>query len=100
LGSSGVLAPAILWGAAAAVLPWLVRGRSPALDVVRVVVWASILASGTGVAIAAVHGSNPAGNPPRAALGAVVAAGIALMPLAATMWREALHSGRSPARVP
>ena len=97
---SGVLAPALVWAAAAVVLPWLVRGRTPALDVVRVVVWAAVLASATGVAIAAVHGSDPVGSPPRAALGAVLAAGVALMPLGATMWREALHSGGSPARVP
>jgi eukaryotic-like serine/threonine-protein kinase len=90
MATTGVLAPALVWALAAVVLPWLVSGRSPALDVVRVVIWAAMLASATGVAITAVHGSDPVGSAPGAAIGAVVAAAVALMPVAVTMWRQAL----------
>ena len=38
--SAGVLAPALVWALGAVTLPWLVRGGSVVLDVVRVVVWA------------------------------------------------------------
>jgi eukaryotic-like serine/threonine-protein kinase len=98
--STGVLAPALVWAVAAVVLPWLVSGRSPALDVVRVVIWAALLVSATGVAITAAHPSDPVGAAPGAAIGAVGSAMVALMPLAVTMWRQALHSRGSPARVP
>jgi hypothetical protein len=90
VATTGVLAPALVWALAAVVLPWLVSGRSPALDVVRVVIWAAMLASATGVAITAAHGSDPVGSAPGAAIGAVVAAAVALMPLAVTMWRQRL----------
>ncbi|HEY5427752.1 MAG TPA: serine/threonine-protein kinase [Solirubrobacteraceae bacterium] len=90
LVTTGVLAPALVWAAAAVVLPWLVSGRSPALDLIRVVVWAAMLASGTGVAITAAHGSNSAGSAPGAAIGAVLAAAVALMPVGVTVWRRAL----------
>jgi hypothetical protein len=41
----GVLLGAALWAIGAAVLPWLVRGRSAALDVVAVTVWSAALAA-------------------------------------------------------
>jgi serine/threonine protein kinase len=41
--SSGVLLGGALWAAAALVLPWLVRGRSAALDVVAASVWTAAL---------------------------------------------------------
>jgi serine/threonine protein kinase len=98
--STGVLAPAAVWALAAVVLPWLVVGRSPALDVVRVVVWAAMLASATSVAVIAVHGSDRVGAAPSAALGAAAAAVVALAPLALASWHQALHSAGSGARVP
>jgi serine/threonine protein kinase len=98
--TTGVLAPALVWAAAAVVLPWLVSGRSPALDIVRVVVWAGMLVAGTGVAITVAHGSDPVGAPTGAVVGALASAVVALMPSAVAMWRQALHSGGSPARVP
>jgi len=98
--SSGVLAPAAIWAAAAVILPWLVRGRSVAMDVLRVVAWATIVVSCTGAAIAAVHGSDPIGAPPTALVGAAAAAAVALAPSLLEMWREALHSGGPRARVP
>ena len=100
LVSTGVLAPALVWAVAAVVLPWLVSGRWVALDVVRVVIWAAMVAAATGAAITVAHGSDPVGAAPRAAVGAVVSAVIALTPPAVTMWRQALHSRGSPARVP
>jgi hypothetical protein len=97
---SGALAPALVWALAAVVAPWLVRGRSAPLDVLRVIVWAAVVVSAPGAAITAVHGSDPIGAPPGAAVGAVASAAVALAPLGVRMWREALHSGRSGARVP
>jgi eukaryotic-like serine/threonine-protein kinase len=98
--STGVLAPAAVWALAAVALPWLVGGRSAALDVIRVVVWAALVASATSVAVIAVHGSDRVGAAPSATLGAVVAAAVALAPLALAAWQEALHSAGSGARVP
>jgi hypothetical protein len=45
--SGGTLAIAALWALAAAVLPLLVRGRSPALDLVAATGWAATLAAAT-----------------------------------------------------
>jgi serine/threonine protein kinase len=98
--SSGVLAPALVWALGAVALPWLVRGRSLALDVVRVVIWAAIVVSATGAAIVAVHGSDSAGAAPSALVGAVAAAAVALVPSLLGMWRMALRSGGPAARVP
>jgi eukaryotic-like serine/threonine-protein kinase len=41
--STGVLLGAALWAAAALLLPWLVRGRSAALDVVAATIWTAAL---------------------------------------------------------
>jgi hypothetical protein len=43
--STGVLLGAALWGAAAMCLPWLVRGRRAALDVVAATMWSAGLAA-------------------------------------------------------
>ncbi|MGH2868547.1 MAG: protein kinase domain-containing protein [Solirubrobacteraceae bacterium] len=77
---SGVLAPAVVWAVAAAMLPWLVRGRSLPLDLVRVVVWAASLVSATPAAIAAVHGSAGVPTVHGAVLGGVLAVVVALAP--------------------
>jgi hypothetical protein len=45
LASSGLLVAAAGWALAAAVLPWLVRGRSRTADVTGAVVWAVGLAA-------------------------------------------------------
>jgi len=71
--TSGVLAVAALWALAAAVLPWVVRGRSAALDLAAAAVWAAALAVGTqamldATAPHAAHGARGL------ALGAVVGA--------------------------
>ena len=98
--SAGVLVPALVWAAAAVTLPWLVRGSSIVLDVVRVVIWAAIVVSATGAAIVAVHGSDSAGAAPSALIGAAAAAAVALAPSLLGMWRVALRSGSPGARVP
>jgi hypothetical protein len=67
--SSPVLLGAAAWAVGAAVLPWLVRGRSLALDLVMVTMWAAGLA---GVATALAPGGHGI------ALGAVGAGAIAL----------------------
>jgi hypothetical protein len=100
LASSGVLAPAVVWGLAAVVLPWLVRGRSLLLDAIRVLAWAAIVLAGTGAAIAVVRGSDAIGAPPSAFIGAAAAAVVALAPSLLEMWRAALHSAGPGARVP
>jgi serine/threonine protein kinase len=100
LVSTGVLAPAAVWAVAAVVLPWLISGRSIALDVVRVVAWAAALVWATGAAIIAVHGSDQLGAAPDALIGAVASAAVALAPSSLRMWRQALHGGGPEARVP
>jgi hypothetical protein len=73
LVQSGALATAALWAAGAAVLPWLVRGRNAALDLVAGIVWAAALAAGAGAIGATLKGTVPNPDPRGAALGAAVA---------------------------
>jgi eukaryotic-like serine/threonine-protein kinase len=86
---SGVLACAGLWALAAAVLPWLVRGRSAALDLVAATLWAAGLAAGAG-AIGHALGPGVVARPdPRgAALGAAAAVLIAVAARAVRPRRE------------
>ncbi len=74
----GTLLGALLWGCGALVLPWIVRGRSAAVDVVAATVWSAVLVSlaprldrGLGAAVA-----HPA--PRGAVLGAVLGGMIAV----------------------
>ena len=99
--SAGVVAPALVWALGAVTLPWLVRGGSVVLDVVRVVVWAGIVVSATGAAVAAVHGSvGPGGaSAPTALVGAAACAAVALAPSLFQMWRAPLRSAGPRARV-
>jgi eukaryotic-like serine/threonine-protein kinase len=75
LAESGALLLAPLWAAAALVLPWVVRGRVVALDVVGAAAWAAALASGT----AAVAGWAGLAEPRGLAAGAVVAGVLAVV---------------------
>jgi len=95
--TSGILLPAAVWGAGAAVLPWVVRGRSPALDLVRVAAWAAVLVSATGAAVRAAHVPPGYGTPRGAVLGAIASVVVALAPLATRSWRSARQSRRSQA---
>jgi eukaryotic-like serine/threonine-protein kinase len=77
--SSGALILALIWAAAALVLPWLVRGRSLQSDIVRATAWAAGLAAGTA-ALGESLGERVGQPEPRGLVaGAVVAAVVALV---------------------
>ncbi|MGI8864378.1 MAG: protein kinase domain-containing protein [Solirubrobacteraceae bacterium] len=91
LVSSGILSGGLVWAAGAAVLPWLVRSRSLAINAVLACVWSAVLLGATEVAIAAAHGSGQLEAPRTAILGAIAAVIVALSPsllaLARAMYR-------------
>jgi len=72
--SAGVLLGALLWAAGAVSLPWLVRGRSAALDVIAAVAWSAALASAAPLVDGglAAHAAHP--SPRGAVLGAILGA--------------------------
>jgi hypothetical protein len=73
----GTLEGAALWALAAAVLPWVVRGRSAALDIVAATVWAAALASAEGLLDGgSLHAAHTA--PHGAILGAVLCGALAV----------------------
>jgi hypothetical protein len=73
LFSMPVLLGAALWALGAVALPWIVRGRRAALDVVAVTTWSALLASAS--ALAAPQSSVAAQAAPRGlVLGAVLGA--------------------------
>jgi eukaryotic-like serine/threonine-protein kinase len=78
--SSGVLAAAPVWALAALIVPWLVRGRSLARDIVLVTIWAATSASATIAAIQLVRPGQVPLSDGTAVLGAVAAAIIVLAP--------------------
>jgi len=69
------LALAPLWALAALVLPWLVRGRALALDVIGAAIWAAALAAGT----ATVADSAGLAEPRGLAAGALLAGALAFL---------------------
>ena len=71
----GVLLGAALWGAGAAVLPWIVRGRRAALDVVAAAMWAAALAA---AASSLDDGLSRHAAPRGLVLGAVLGAALAV----------------------
>jgi hypothetical protein len=91
---SGVLACAALWAAGALVLPWLVRGRHAALDLVAATVWAAGLAAGAA-SIGHALGAKVAQPDPRGA--ALGAAASVLVAVAARGARFALGGVRGAA---
>ncbi|MDQ6775452.1 MAG: hypothetical protein M3071_04335, partial [Actinomycetota bacterium] len=76
--TTGLLAPAAVWAAAAAILPLVVRGRSIALDLVRAGAWAALLTVATPAAIVAVRGAGSAPMIRGALFGGAAAAILAL----------------------
>ncbi|HWF25945.1 MAG TPA: hypothetical protein VG275_10880, partial [Solirubrobacteraceae bacterium] len=78
--TSGALAPAVVWAGAAVILPWLVRGRSAAVDLVLASAWAAGLVAATYAALRTVHGSLAGATLRDAVLGGVAAFAIALAP--------------------
>jgi hypothetical protein len=77
LFSTGAFAPALVWALAALVLPWIVRGRSPAADIVRALVWAALVVAATVTMLNALH--YPA-SIRTAVLGAAASALVAMLP--------------------
>jgi hypothetical protein len=75
--SAGVLLGALLWAAAAALLPWIVRGRVAALDVLAAALWSAALLVAAPVADAGrLAGMHP--SPHGALLGALLGATVAV----------------------
>jgi len=72
--TAGVLLGALLWAGAAAVLPWVVRGRSAVWDLIAVTVWAALLAAASPVLDAGLSAHGAAPDPRGLVLGAVVGA--------------------------
>ncbi|MFI4992909.1 MAG: protein kinase [Solirubrobacterales bacterium] len=74
--SLGLLLGATLWAVGAALLPWIVRGRSAALDVVAATTWSAAIAAAAPALDSGLsaHGAGAGGYPdPRGAvLGAVL----------------------------
>jgi hypothetical protein len=94
LVDSGALACAGLWATAAVVLPWLVRGRSAALDLVAATLWAAALATAAGAIGGALGpGTVPQPDPRGAVLGVAAAA---LIAVAARAVRGARAATRDP----
>jgi hypothetical protein len=73
LAEPAIAALAALWGAAAAVLPVVVRGRTLAIDAVAATAWAAGLAAGTGAIAEALAYAEPRGTVPAAVLAGVLA---------------------------
>ena len=81
--SSGVPLVAALWGAAAWLLPLIVRGRSLPVDVVLVTGWAAGLAAGTAALVAALPWTGAQPEPRGLVVGAIAAGAIGLLGAAA-----------------
>ena len=61
VATSGELLYAAVWAVAALILPWLVRGRWLAADVVAASIWAAALGAGTAAAAEAIGLPEPSG---------------------------------------
>jgi eukaryotic-like serine/threonine-protein kinase len=74
----GVLLGAALWASGAVVLPWIVRGRSAALDLVAATTWSAALAAAAPMLDSGLsaHGAHP--TPRGAVLGALLGGAIAM----------------------
>jgi eukaryotic-like serine/threonine-protein kinase len=74
----GVLLGAALWASGAIVLPWIVRGRSAALDLVAATTWSAALAAAAPMLDSGLsaHAAHP--SPSGAVLGAILGGAIAV----------------------
>lgn len=88
---SGMLATAALWAAGAAVLPWLVRGRRAAIDLIAATLWAAALAAGASAIGGTLDGRVPHPDPRGAALGAAAAVFVATAARAVRAARARRH---------
>jgi hypothetical protein len=73
--SSGALLLAVIWAGAALILPWIVRGRRLATDVVAATAWAAGSAAAT-IALGGWLGDRVAESVPRGAVVGAVVAGV------------------------
>jgi hypothetical protein len=69
---------AAVWALAAAMLPWLVRGRNVAADVLAALVWVAFLLAAAPLAERALLGGAAAGAPRGATLGATLGGAVAI----------------------
>jgi eukaryotic-like serine/threonine-protein kinase len=76
--SLGVLLGALLWGAGALVLPWVVRGRNAALDVTATVVWSALIVASAPALDAGLAPGSAHPDPRGAVLGAILGGLIAV----------------------
>jgi eukaryotic-like serine/threonine-protein kinase len=74
----GMLLGALLWGAGAATLPWIVRGRSAVLDIIAVTVWSAAIAAAGPALDAGLAGHATQPSPRGAVLGAILGGVIAV----------------------
>jgi hypothetical protein len=95
---SALLAPAVVWGAAAVVLPWITRIRSLALELVLVTIWAATLASAT-TAVLELARAGVSVKPHAAVFGAIAAGVAALLPSALRRWGPRPQPADSGARL-
>jgi hypothetical protein len=73
-----VLLGAALWGVGAALLPWIVRGRRAALDVIAVTMWSSAMAAAEPLLDRGLVATGAHASPRGAVLGAVFGAVVAV----------------------
>jgi hypothetical protein len=71
--AAAALLYALVFAVAAAILPWLVRGRSLAPDIVLAAAWAGALGAAAGAVAQAMHAPEPRGLAAGAALAGVLA---------------------------
>ncbi len=71
--TGGALLYGAVWALAAVLLPWLVRGRSLALDIVLAAAWAGALGAATGAVAQGLGAPEPRGLAAGAALAGVLA---------------------------
>jgi serine/threonine protein kinase len=95
-----VLAAALVWAVAAAVLPWVSNGRrAVSVEFVAVAVWSAVTVSATVAALdLGGHHRSPAGT--AVVLGGVISAIICLWPVLRRVRREAALSGRAEPGLP
>jgi len=98
LASAGILAPALVWAVAAAVLPWTTVMRPLPVQLVLVTTWTAATASATTVLLHAGHAGTLLS--PGTAVGGAVAAGVvALAPALAGAVRRSRQAGNTPMRL-
>jgi hypothetical protein len=95
LAGTGMVACALVWGAAAVVLPLLTDRRPFPVAVVLVTAWSAMVVSAIATFLGVNH-SRGAGMPATAVLGAIAGAIVALAPAAFRSWRTS-HRAVSPA---